>query len=521
MLSPSDFDISRFDISSLDIPAQLALLKPVEISIPVVAACLLAWVWLRPRGKKIPGPKGWPIIGNLFDWPSEYQAETMAGWQKLYGPLTQLSVLGKDVLFLTSPRAISELFAKRASTFSDRPKLVFSEQMCGMNVLHPMTNFGEDFKNQRKFMKEVLAAEHLRNHEALLDEEGRRMLQSIFQTPNDCDRHLRRFSSSFSLRMVYGFEAMEIDDPHVLLAEEMMQLAEYAVIGGWIVDFIPPLKNLPAWFPGAGFQKTAVYYRAKILEMITHPWEEVRSKIAAGTMKSESFASLNMKKYEDGKHPYTETLIKATATAMYGGASDTTASAAWSFMLAMVLHPEVQAKAQAEIDSVTGGQRLPRMSDRASMPYLDKIVWEVFRWAPPVPVTLPHRNRVQDDFDGFVIPKDTTMVASLFSITRDEEFHNDPEEFNPDRYEDDTERIPWYVFGYGHRRCPGADMAQAQLFHQAAYILSSFTLTPLNDKDGNPIYPEAKFAGKMVRHPEPFGYNIKPRWAGIETLFQD
>lgn len=39
--------------------------------------------------------------------------------------------------------------------------------------------------------------------------------------------------------MVYGFEAMEIDDPHVLLAEEMMQTSEYAVIAGWAVDFFP------------------------------------------------------------------------------------------------------------------------------------------------------------------------------------------------------------------------------------------------------------------------------------------
>ena len=43
--------------------------------------------------------------------------------------------------------------------------------------------------------------------------------------------------------MVYGFEAMEVDDPHVLLAEEMMQLAEYAVIGGWLVDFFPSRKS--------------------------------------------------------------------------------------------------------------------------------------------------------------------------------------------------------------------------------------------------------------------------------------
>lgn len=48
-----------------------------------------------------------------------------------------------------------------------------------------------------------------------------------------------RFSSSLSLRMVYGFKAMEIDDPHILLAEEMMQKTEYAVIAGWAVDFLP------------------------------------------------------------------------------------------------------------------------------------------------------------------------------------------------------------------------------------------------------------------------------------------
>jgi cytochrome P450 len=43
------------------------------------------------------------------------------------------------------------------------------------------------------------------------------------------------------------------------------------------------------------------------------------------------------------------------------------------------------------------------------------------------------------------------MVASLWSITRDDEFHADADEFNPDRYEEGKERVPWYVFGYGHR----------------------------------------------------------------------
>ncbi|KAH9977454.1 cytochrome P450 [Russula compacta] len=489
------------------------MLKPLELSAVLsVGLCAIALIWRsRPRSRSIPGPPGYPIIGNLFDWPSEYQAERMADWQK---PLTKLRVLGKTVLFLTSPRAISELFAKRSATFSDRPHFIFSEEMCGMHVLHPMTQYGEDFRQQRKFMKEVLAGDVIRRHEPILDDEGKRMLQGIFQHPKECDRHLRRFSSSLSLRMVYGFEAMEIDDPHVLLAEEMMQLAEYAVIGGWLVDFFPALRHLPRWFPGAGFQSRADYYRAKIIEMITWPFEEVRQLMDQGKAK-DSFVAINLRKHNDGKSAHTEQMIKATATAMYGGASDTTGSAAWSFMLAMVLHPEVQAKAQEEIDRVTGRSRLPCMADRNEMPYLVSIVWETFRWSPPVPVTLPHRNRVDDEFDGYALPR------IQWSITRDPEFHKNADEFNPDRYEVDGERVPYYVFGYGHRRCPGADMAFAQLFHQASYILSCFSLTRELDHKGKPIIPEAKFAGEMVRKPEPFPYDVKPRWESVQDLFQD
>lgn len=119
-----------------------------------------------------------------------------------------------------------------------------------------MTQFGSDFRQQRKLMKEVLGTDVIRNHEALLNEEGVRLLEGILTNPKGFDRYLRRsancdvchtlrilmlfrFSSSLALRMVYGFEAMEINDPHILLAEEMMQTSEYAVIAGWAVDFLP------------------------------------------------------------------------------------------------------------------------------------------------------------------------------------------------------------------------------------------------------------------------------------------
>jgi len=56
------------------------------------------------------------------------------------------------------------------------------------------------------------------------------------------------------------------------------------------------------------------------------------------------------------------------------------------FVLAMVLYPDVQKRAQAEIDSVIGKDRLPTFEDRASLPYIDAIKQEVFRWAPVKPL---------------------------------------------------------------------------------------------------------------------------------------
>ena len=56
----------------------------------------------------------------------------------------------------------------------------------------------------------------------------------------------------------------------------------------------------------------------------------------------------------------------------------------------MTLYPEVQKKAQAEIDSVIGTDRLPTYTDRESLPYIEALVKEVFRWH----VTLPLGNTV-------------------------------------------------------------------------------------------------------------------------------
>ena len=57
-----------------------------------------------------------------------------------------------------------------------------------------------------------------------------------------------------------------------------------------------------------------------------------------------------------------------------------------TFLIACIVHPEVQKKAQEEIDAVVGRERLPTFEDRLRLPFVDAMCREVLRWRPVLPL---------------------------------------------------------------------------------------------------------------------------------------
>ena len=87
-----------------------------------------------------------------------------------------------------------------------------------------------------------------------------------------------------------------------------------------------------------------------------------------------------------------------------------TVSTLYGFFLAMVLYPEVQRKAQAELDSVIGQDRLPTLEDREQLPFIEAVVKETLRWNTVTPLGAP-RAVVEDDvYDGWLIPAGTSST---------------------------------------------------------------------------------------------------------------
>jgi cytochrome P450 len=80
----------------------------------------------------------------------------------------------------------------------------------------------------------------------------------------------------------------------------------------------------------------------------------------------------------------------------------------------MALFPDVQRKAQEEIDRVVGTHRLPSFGDRENLPYLDAIVQEVLRWHPVAPMGIPHMTTEDDIYEGYLIPKGALLLPNIW-----------------------------------------------------------------------------------------------------------
>ncbi|KAM4066289.1 cytochrome p450 [Hirsutella rhossiliensis] len=186
-----------------------------------------------------------------------------------------------------------------------------------------------------------------------------------------------------------------------------------------------------------------------------------------------------------------------------------------AFFLAMVMFPEVQHRAQEELTRVIGTDRLPGPADRASLPYIDSMVKEVYRWSPIGPMGLVHVAEVDIDYDGYLIPRGSYILPAIWWFCHDPAVYAQPSCFDPERYLDPrNEPDPKSVtFGFGRRICPGRYFADSVIFLSIAQSLAVFDIKEAVDTKGLAI--EARLEGQpgTINHPKKFPYRIVPRSA--------
>lgn len=297
---------------------------------------------------------------------------------------------------------------------------------------------------------------------------------------------------------------------------------------GNLVDIIPALQHLPSGFPGTAFKSTAQKMKKVNLDSVNIPYTFVEQQMANGTHRS-SFVSGLIERYSSDQsndvrldHD-TEEAIKWAAGIMYGGGADTTVSALSAFALAMILFPEVQKKAQDEIDHVIGAnpRRLPQFEDEERLPYVSAAAKELIRWFSVVPISTPHMSDEEIIYGGYRIPKGSFLLLSAWWFNHDPQTHPDPSCFSPERFlEPRNEPEPSEAFGWGRRICPGRYISNDNLFITIARLLATFNITKATDEKGDFMEPTVEYTPGIVSHPVNFPYAIAVRSQKHEELIR-
>ncbi|KAI0295324.1 CyP450 monooxygenase [Multifurca ochricompacta] len=447
----------------------------------------------RHHKKYPPGPRRLPFIGNLLDMPSKDGWITYKKWSEESGSdVVHADVLGSHIIILNSAKAANELLDKRSSIYSDRYDcfISFSARLMGFHFNHVFLPYGDQWRRQRRAFHAHFDATTSKAYRPLEMQAVQRLLRNLISSPDNFSQHLRLMTGQIILSIAYGINVQSEGDPYVGAAERVLEgfsLASSSRLA-LLLDMVPWLVYMPSWFPGAGFKEEARKWLPAVDRAIGIPHAEVQEALAAGKAPPSVTATMIS---QLGENPTKEDIwvTKAVPGSIYIAGSDTTLSSLSTFFLAMILYPEVQRKAQAEVDSVTCGSRLPDFSDFDELPYVNAILKEVLRWHPVTPLGVAHRVMEDDVYEGHFIPVGSTVMPNVWSIMRDPVIFPESDRFLPERWlVTDPPPFPEVAFGYGRRICQGRFMARESLWAGIANVLATFDILPVKDNLPKEVY---------------------------------
>ncbi|KAL2510800.1 Cytochrome [Abeliophyllum distichum] len=226
-----------------------------------------------------------------------------------------------------------------------------------------------------------------------------------------------------------------------------------------VVDFLPLMK----WF---GFKNTEnklgliQMKRDKFVQNIIE--EHRRIELEEGSVKEKSIFQVLLDLQREEPEYYSDQTIRNLLLVLIHGATHTTSvTLEWAFSQ-LLENPDILRRAQADIDTLLGKERLFDESDVVELPYLRCIVNETLRLHPAAPLLSPHLSSDECTIGGFNVPCGTILLVNAWDIQNNPETWQDAEKFKPERwegFEGGKNRLNLFPFGWGRRACPGENLA--------------------------------------------------------------
>ncbi|KAJ3545766.1 hypothetical protein NM208_g2349 [Fusarium decemcellulare] len=446
------------------------------------------------------------------------------------------------MVVLSSDQVVKDLLDKRSSIYSSRPDMYIASDVLSGGLRFLLMGYNSRWRVSRKLTHQLLNVQISKKYVIYQDLEIVQLCHDLLKQPADFVKHLRRFTTSLSATMIFGFRCPSYQDHEIenlYHAADSLSDVGRSVMAS-MMDFYPILRYIPDIFNPITSQARQVF--VETLQLYRRYWALAKKNQSLGVGVHSFCQDLSA---IQARENISDDDAAFMAGMLLEGGSDSTSVTLMGFIQAMALSPEVQRRGQEEVDKVVGQERLPNLDDWDDLPYTRACVKEILRWLPVATLGMIHATTTNDIYNGYEIPKGAQVVNNIWAINMDEQRFSDPKTFNPDRYlgdelsaaesaalTDGTKR-DHFSFGAGRRICQGIHVAERSLLLAISRFLWAFDISKARGRDGQEIdITPHQFSIAIILTLDPFQCDIRPRgpkrmevvectWTAAKEQFQN
>ncbi|KAF4521501.1 hypothetical protein B566_EDAN001801 [Ephemera danica] len=459
------------------------------------------------RLKSPPGPRAWPIIGNLHllgQFETPFHAFTALA--EKFGPIYQMQLGSSTCIIVNNYALIKEVLITKGAHFGGRPDFIRFHHLFGgdRNNSLALCDWSDLQKTRRRIARLYCSPRTVSAHFAALDgvagSECGHLLSALAIHEGKPFLVKPLIMAACANMFTTYMCSTRFDYEDAIFRKVVQNFDEifWDINQGYAVDFMPWLafayqkhmKKLNRW---------AVDIRQFIMTNII---EKHRQNLQNGAEGKDFTDALLLHLENEPDLTWEHALFELED---FIGGHSAVGNSVMLTLAAIVKNPEVARKIQAEVDSVTAGTRAVSLFDRAVMPYTEATVLEVLRvTSSPI---VPHVATQESSIGGYAVENGTMIFLNNFELNTGKAYWEEPEKFKPERFVTNgtvTKPAHFIPFSTGKRTCIGSRLVTACNFAVVSSILQNYDVTA---GEGNIELPKACVA----LPPDTFSLVFTPR----------
>ncbi|KAI4912648.1 hypothetical protein J4E90_006054 [Alternaria incomplexa] len=471
-----------------------------------------------PHIKGLPEVPGLPLFGSLHELGTNH-AKVAQGWAKKYGPVFQVRMGNRRIVFANSFDSVRHLWITNQSAMISRPmlhtfhKVVSSSQ--GFTI--GTSPWDESCKNRRKAAATALNRPAVQSYMPLIDLESTVSIKELLHDSKggeidlDPRAYWQRYALNTSLTLNYGYRIDGNKDAPLLkeIVDVERGVGNFRSTSNNWQDYVPLLRLFPSQSNEAiSFRKRRDVYMDRLINTLEERIEKGTDKpCITGNIIKDPEAKLNRAE------------IKSICLTMVSAGLDTVPGNLIMGIayLATPHGQQIQQRAYDEIMKVyPNNDAWERCLHEEKIPYITALYKEILRYWTVIPICLPRVSIKDIEWNGVNIPAGTTFYMNAYAADYDAEHFKNPEKFDPERYLDvpDGAGTPHYGYGAGSRMCVGSHLANRELFTAFVRLISAFKFTPPVDPRDEAVMDcldANDIPTSLTLEPKYFKVGFKPR----------